>query len=151
MDIIIFLYLIINECEAIFIVIVYVLTFFSIFLIILIYFISVLHSTRIDRKMDHDMQLDALYQEQSRLENEIAKQRELLYQVRVDNVVKLPIMVNEVLNVYDQSNIKIPADILEDITVITFENAKEEFDFIENQRYYWKLENTKKPFKKVKQ
>ena len=135
----------------IFIAIVYILTFFSIFLIILIYLISVFHSTRIDRKTEHDIQLDALYKEQSRLESEIAKQRGLLHQVKVDNVVKLPTMVNEVLDVYDQSNIKIPVDILEDMVVITFDSEKEVFNYIENQRYYWKLENSKKPYKGVKQ
>ena len=135
----------------IFIAILYILTFFSIFLIILIYLISVFHSTRIDRKTEHDIQLDALYKEQSRLESEIAKQRGLLHQVKVDNVVKLPTMVNEVLDVYDQSNIKIPVDILEDMVVIIFDSEKEVFNYIENQRYYWKLENSKKPYKGVKQ
>lgn len=135
----------------IFIAILYILIVFAIFLIILIYIISVYHDTRIEKKTDHDLKLDALYKEQSILQKEIAKQRELLDQVRVDNVVKLPAMVNHVLNIYDQSNIKIPADILEDITTITFESDKEVFDYIENQRYFWKLENTKKPYKGVKQ
>ena len=60
-------------------------------------------------------------------------------------------MVNEVLDVYDQSNIKIPVDILEDMVVIIFDSEKEVFNYIENQRYYWKLENSKKPYKGVKQ
>ena len=55
---------------------------------------------------------------------------------------------NRVLDLYDHSNIRLPLDILEDLSTLSFQTEKEIFDFIENQRNYWKLENQKKPYKK---
>ena len=55
---------------------------------------------------------------------------------------------NRVLDLYDHSNIRLPLDILEDLSTLPFQTEKEIFDFIENQRNYWKLENQKKPYKK---
>ena len=55
---------------------------------------------------------------------------------------------NRVLDLYEQSNIRIPLDILEDLSTLSFQSEKEIFEFIENQRNYWKLENQKKPYKK---
>lgn len=56
---------------------------------------------------------------------------------------------NKVLDLYEQSNIRIPLDILEDLSTLSFQSEKETFEFIENQRNYWKLENQKKPYKKT--
>ena len=56
---------------------------------------------------------------------------------------------NRLLDLYDQSNIRLPLDILEDLSTLPFQSEKETFDFIENQRIYWKLENQKKPYKKA--
>ena len=56
---------------------------------------------------------------------------------------------NKVLDIYEHSNIRIPLDILEDLSTLSFQSEKETFEFIENQRNYWKLENQKKPYKKT--
>lgn len=56
---------------------------------------------------------------------------------------------NKVLDVYENSNIRLPYDILEDLAAQNLKTEKEIFDFIENQRNYWKLENQKKPYKKT--
>lgn len=56
---------------------------------------------------------------------------------------------NKVLDLYEQSNIRLPLDILEDLTTQNLKTEKEIFDFIENQRIQWKLENQKKPHKKT--
>ena len=56
---------------------------------------------------------------------------------------------NKVLNLYDNSNIRLPYDILEDLSTQNLKSEKETFEFIENQRNYWKLENQKKPYKKT--
>ena len=56
---------------------------------------------------------------------------------------------NKVLNLYDNSNIRLPYDILEDLSTQNLKTEKETFEFIENQRNYWKLENQKKPYKKT--
>lgn len=68
----------------------------------------------------------------------------------IDRKTKLSTIVNEVLDIYDQSNIRIPQDIIEDVSIMQFDSLKDVYDYIETQRYYWKLENTKKPYKKVK-
>lgn len=51
-----------------------------------------------------------------------------------------------VLNHYEQSNIRIPVEIIEDLQYMDLLDEQEIHKFIENQRLYWKLENTKKPF-----
>lgn len=56
---------------------------------------------------------------------------------------------NKVLDLYEQSNIRLPLDILEDLATQNLKTEKEIFDFIENQRNHWKLENQKKPYKKT--
>lgn len=56
---------------------------------------------------------------------------------------------NRVLDLYEQSNIRLPLDILEDLATQNLKTEKEIFDFIENQRNQWKLENQKKPYKKT--
>ena len=56
---------------------------------------------------------------------------------------------NKVLDIYDNSNIRLPYDILEDLSTQNLKTEKETFEFIENQRNYWKLENQKKPYKKT--
>lgn len=59
------------------------------------------------------------------------------------NLTKLEI---EVLNLYDMSNIRIPVDILEDLSNMNLSYEKDMIKFIETQRKYWKLENSKDVF-----
>ena len=58
-------------------------------------------------------------------------------------------VVNEVLDIYEQSNIKIPLDIIEELQYMSLSDEKQVFEYIENQRNHWKLENNKKPYRKV--
>ena len=51
------------------------------------------------------------------------------------------------LDIYEQSNIKIPVDIIEDIASLNITDEKQAYEYIENQRHFWKLENTKKPYR----
>lgn len=53
----------------------------------------------------------------------------------------------DVLNMYEKSNIRIPSDIIEDLIHMNITDENEIFAYIENQRNYWKLENSKKPYK----
>lgn len=62
---------------------------------------------------------------------------------------RFTITQNKVLDLYEQSNIRLPLDILEDLSTQNLKTEKEIFDFIENQRIHWKLENQKKPYKKT--
>lgn len=66
---------------------------------------------------------------------------------RVDHNYNLTRLEMEVLNIYDNSNIRIPVEILEDLHNQKLEDYGDIFKYIESQRKYWKLENTKVPFK----
>jgi len=65
----------------------------------------------------------------------------------VDRSTFLTAGQTKVLDIYEQSNIKLPVEIIEELTHLRITNENDIFKFIENQRYYWKLENTKKPFR----
>lgn len=65
------------------------------------------------------------------------------------SINRFTITQNKVLDLYEQSNIRLPLDILEDLSTQNLKTEKEIFDFIENQRNQWKLENQKKPYKKT--
>lgn len=65
------------------------------------------------------------------------------------SINRFTITQNKVLDLYEQSNIRLPLDILEDLATQNLKTEKEIFDFIENQRIHWKLENQKKPYKKT--
>lgn len=68
--------------------------------------------------------------------------------MKPNDITNLPEGTNNILNMYDRSNIRIPKDILEDISSQHFHNETDILEFIENQRNYWKLENTKKLYKR---
>ena len=70
-------------------------------------------------------------------------------EARIIKETSFPIHINAVLDIYDDANIKLPLDIIEDLDYMNLETAKEAYDYIENQRLHWKLENTKKPHRKV--
>lgn len=53
-----------------------------------------------------------------------------------------------VLDIYEQSNIKIPLEILEELRYLQLDDEEEIFMYIENQRLHWKLENSKKPYRR---
>lgn len=55
--------------------------------------------------------------------------------------------LEDALDMYEQSNIRIPADIIEDASVLTFPSVKSALNFIETQRVGWKQENMKKVYK----
>ena len=65
----------------------------------------------------------------------------------IDKSVSLTKIEISVLDVYDKSGIRIPSDIIEDLSYMRLDNEKAIMDYIENQRTFWRLENTKKPFK----
>lgn len=65
----------------------------------------------------------------------------------IRNDVKLSNMVINVLDRYEQSNIVLPVDIIEELSYRPFETETGILDYIENQRYQWRLENTKKVMK----
>lgn len=107
-----------------------------------IYLITVLRDTRL-KKVEHiERQRDSLIKEIDELETK----RQAL---EIDNTVMLPKNTINALDMYEQSNIRVPADILEELARRTFLNEQEVMGFIENQRHYWKLENSKKVYKRM--
>ena len=52
-----------------------------------------------------------------------------------------------VIDLYYKINIRLPYDILEELTFYNSKDKKEIFQFIELQRNHWKLENSKKMYK----
>lgn len=66
---------------------------------------------------------------------------------------KLSKEVEQVMELYELSGIQLPLDIIELLGQQYLINELQLYDFnsiykfIENQRYYWKLENSKKPYK----
>lgn len=90
-----------------------------------------------------------------RLEDEIKRKQQILSNLEnqiqnktVDRSVGLTKAENRVLDTYDQTGIKIPADIIEDLSYNNFDNEKDMYAFVENQRHFWKMENGKKLFKR---
>jgi hypothetical protein len=69
---------------------------------------------------------------------------------QIDKTYNLTKNAIDVLDIYEQSHIKIPVDIIEELTEKNdWALSKDDvFNFIQNRRDYWKLENTKKVYEK---
>jgi hypothetical protein len=93
--------------------------------------------------------------ELEKLEEEIIRKKHLIHTLdqhienqTIDRTVMLTKSEIAVLDLYDKSNIKIPIDIVEDLSTMKLDSETDIYNFIEIQRRYWKLENTKKVFRK---
>lgn len=53
-------------------------------------------------------------------------------------------LVDSALDIYEQSMIKLPLDIIEELSFLEFQNVDEVIKYIEMQRVNWKFENQKK-------
>lgn len=80
-------------------------------------------------------------------EQYIAKLNNQIHSRTIDKNVQLSNAEITILNIYEQSHIRIPADIIEELSFMKLTTEKEILDYIENQRNYWKLENTKRAYK----
>lgn len=97
----------------------------------------------------------ANHSESEKLDAEIAVKEKLLLGLTqhiddrtLDRSTSLTKIQIEVLDIYQDSNIRIPADIIEDLSFSRIYDYQDIIAYIENQRNYWKLENSKKPFKR---
>lgn len=95
---------------------------------------------------EYEKLLDMIDDAEHRLENISDK----ILSKEINTTVNLTQNAIDVLNIYEQSHIRIPADIIEDLAEKNGHSLSKEdiFNFIENQRQYWKLENTKKVYEK---
>lgn len=78
------------------------------------------------------------------LRRQIADEQDRL--VRIQTQALQP-ELEEALNIYEASNIRIPSDIIEDASIHYFRTTKQSLSFIESQRQAWKQENMKKVYK----
>jgi hypothetical protein len=86
--------------------------------------------------------------ELKKLNTEIKTKRAQLETLTFDHNVNLTKLEIFVLEQYDMNNIRIPVDIIEDLHNMKLTTESDIFNFIESQRNYWKLENTKKIFRR---
>lgn len=101
-------------------------------------------------KANFNKELNELEEQKKLLQYQIKEARTTLNNLTVAKETQLSNVVNDVLNVYDQVSIRIPKDIIEDLTYLDLKDHDEVQDFIENQRQHWKLENSKKLMKRGK-
>ena len=95
----------------------------------------------------HNEILDGLEEQIALKKHQLETLTEQFNTQNTDRKTNLTITQTQVLDNYEKSNIRIPIEIIEDLEYNRITDKKEIEKFIENQRYYWKLENTKKPFK----
>lgn len=81
-------------------------------------------------------------------EDDLLIQQYELTHTPIDKSTGLTTLETTVLDTYENSNIKIPVEIIEDLRYMKLKSEDEIFSFIENQRNHWKLENNKKLFRK---
>ena len=93
--------------------------------------------------------------EEKEIDNRIAEKEDYLISLeqRINNTsldrgTGLTLTQINVLDKYERSNIRIPADILEELPHMSQLDESETLEYIEQQRQQWKLENGKKVFKK---
>lgn len=86
-------------------------------------------------------QIQSKSEELEMLENQV---RNLSY----DSSVSLTHIESKALDKYSESNIQISTDIIEELSRMRLDNETDIINYIENQRLYWKHENSKKLFKR---
>jgi len=111
-------------------------------------FISIIAKTRKKSYDSNEQILKELNLELELKQNNLLNLNQKIYNQTIDRTVSLTQAEINSLDVYDKTNIRIPVDIIEDLHSLNLETEKEILDYIENQRHFWRLENTKKPFKR---
>ena len=118
-------------------------TLILIFIILIIFLFLIFTITPSKRKKLKEIEL--LQQEIDYFNNDIASLKQAHSTIKqFDNKTSFTQTTNKALDLYEQSNIRLPSDILEELSINHFYSLDETIDFIENQRSHWKLENTKK-------
>lgn len=118
--------------------------------LLIVYTISIISKTR-KRSSEEQEEHIRLLEEEIKLKTaELIELNNEVYNKTINRIESLTNVEISVLDIYEKSNIKIPIDIIEELSRMKLSSRKEIFDYIENQRYLWKLENTKKPYKGAK-
>lgn len=121
-----------------------------ILLVIMLLFFIIVVFLLVPERNEASQEINESYEILTELTYLIQQKENELNELPSNNVInRFTNTQNKVLDVYENSNIRLPYDILEDLAAQNLKTEKEIFDFIENQRNYWKLENQKKPYKKT--
>ncbi|AMR58253.1 DNA replication organizer [Bacillus phage BSP11] len=101
-------------------------------------------------KLEHDREIERLQQLIRQKQQILAEINEQIDNRTIVNNIQLSHVESAVLDLYDESNIRIPVDIIEDLHHKKLSTEKEVMEYVENQRNFWKLENMKKLYKGTK-
>ena len=126
-----------------------ILTGFLLLFILIVFIVSMIGKSRQDELIEEEKYLQELESQIRTKEIQLNSLENQVLLNTVDKKTSLPNGINKVLDIYEQSNIKIQLDIIEELSYMTFHSDKEVFDYIENQRNHWKLENNKKVYRRL--
>lgn len=123
--------------------------FYGLIGFILLVFILTALAKLLDRH--NDKYLKHLEQEEKKLEILIKSRQETLQRLEneieyntINNDYKLNNTTMEVLDMYEYSLIRVPVEIIEELSHLKLGDKDQIVNYIENQRGIWKLENSKR-------
>lgn len=117
--------------------------------IVSVFYISTRSKVNKEETMKHERELQRLQTLITEKQKILAEINEQVDNRSIVNNIQLSRVESAVLDLYDESNIRIPVDIIEDLHHKKLSSEKEVMEYVENQRNFWKLENTKKLYKGV--
>lgn len=103
--------------------------------------LNLINKEREKYRIDLEKQIRERLKTLAELNNQIAEQT-------IDHSYNLTSIELKALDEYERSNIKIPIEIIEDLHALHLQSESDIIDYIDNQRLFWKLENSKKLFKR---
>lgn len=126
------------------------LVFILLMTFVLIYLITSLRNTRARDLTELEHQEQELTKSINAKKAQLSTINTAIESRAIDRKTNLTNNMVNVLDIYEDSHIRIPVDIIEDLAYMNIHADKDIMDYIENQRNYWKLENQKKPYRKVR-
>lgn len=117
------------------------------FFLLAVFLLSLLSRTRKRSYLESEERLSIINAELEAKTAALVSLNETIHNRTTDRTVMLSQVETAVLDIYERSHIRIPADIIEELSYMQLSTETEVFDYIENQRQFWKLENSKKPYK----
>ena len=116
----------------------------ALLLIVSVFYLSTRSKVNKEEKIQYERELERLQALIREKQKTLAEINEQIDNRTIVNNIQLSRVESAVLDLYDESNIRIPADIIEDLHYKKLSTEKEVMEYLENQRNFWKLENMKK-------
>lgn len=120
------------------------------FFLLAIIIISMFNSSNNNKIKEQVEELRAIETIMIAKRSELESLEQQLQNKAINRESNLSNVVSKVLDIYEESSIRIPLDIIEELQFIQLSDEKQVFDYIENQRNIWVFENRKKPYRRVK-